>query len=451
MALKSINPYTNERIKEYEALTENQIKEKTKTSAKAFNDWRLSNFETRSELMEKVSKRLKSDKEKYARLITEEMGKPISEARSEIEKCAWVCSYYSENAPDFLKPEHIRTDAAKSFVSYEPLGTVLAVMPWNFPFWQLFRFAAPALMAGNTALLKHASNVQGCSFAIEDIFKKAGYPDGTFQSLPISAKQVTQVINNNHVMAVTLTGSDFAGSNVAEAAGRNIKKTVLELGGNNAFIVLGDADIDQAVQTGVKARMQNGGQSCIAAKRFIVEEKVYDAFLEKFVAKMNSIKPADPSKDDTVLGPLSSVEQAKLVEKQVNDSVHNGAKIILGGKRTGAFYEPTVIEGMKPGMPIFDEEVFGPAASFIKASNDMECVDISNQSKYGLGVTICTSDYERAGTMVPYIRDGAVFINELVKSDPRLPFGGTKTSGYGRELSHHGIKEFVNAKTVYYK
>lgn len=451
MTLKSINPYTNELINEYDEHSEAEIHQRIEKAAETFSEWKFSGFKTRSTHMVNVANLLKANKEKYARLMTMEMGKPIAESRAEIEKCAWVSSYYADNAADFLQNEVIETDASSSYVAYQPLGTVLAIMPWNFPFWQVFRFAAPALMAGNVALLKHASNVQGCSLAIDELMREAGYPEGVLQSIRVQAKEVSNILKNDHIVAATLTGSEFAGTKVAEAAGVNIKKTVLELGGNNAFIVLEDADIDAAVTTGVKARMQNGGQSCIAAKRFIIHEKIYDEYLEKFMSKMSEIKPGDPSSDETTLGPLSSVDQAKLVEKQVNESIEMGAKRLLGGNRNEAMYEPTVLENMKPGMPVFDEEVFGPAASFMKAGNDMECVNLSNSSKYGLGVTICTSNPDRAGKMIPHFHDGSVFVNQLVKSDPRLPFGGTKKSGYGRELSHQGIKEFVNAKTVYIK
>lgn len=449
MALKSINPFTNEIIKEYEEDNMQQIQDKLENASNAFAEWKFSDFKTRATNMVNITNILKANKEKYARLMTDEMGKPITESQAEIEKCSWVCSYYADNAPDFLQNENIETDAKHSYVSYDPLGTILAIMPWNFPFWQLFRFAAPALMAGNVALLKHASNVQGCSQAIRDIMHEAGYPDGVFQSLMISSGEVSKIIDDERIAAITLTGSEFAGAKVAETAGRNIKKTVLELGGNNAFIVLDDADIDKAVDIGVKARMQNGGQSCIAAKRFIIHEKVYDQYLERFVSKMKKIIPGDPASAETQLGPLASVDQAELVEKQVKDSVHKGAKLILGGQRDRALFEPTVIENMKPGMPVFDEEVFGPVASFLKTSNDLDCVKISNMSKYGLGATIFTSNTDRARKMIPHFQDGSVFINQLVKSDPRLPFGGTKKSGFGRELSHHGIKEFVNTKTVY--
>lgn len=449
MALKSINPYTGELINEYQEHTKKQVHELLEKASSAFSDWKLSDFKTRSTHMVNITNKLKANKEKYARLMTDEMGKPIIESRAEVEKCAWVCSYYADNAADFLKKEEIETDAGQSYVSYEPLGVVLAIMPWNFPFWQLFRFAAPALMAGNVALLKHASNVQGCSLAIEEIMKDAGYPEGVFQSLMVSSSEASKIIDDERIAAVTLTGSEFAGSKVGEAAGRNIKKTVLELGGNNAFIVLDDADINKAVEIGVKARMQNGGQSCIAAKRFIVQEKVYNEYLEKFLEGMKSIQPGDPSSDKTKLGPLASADQAKIIENQVNNSIKQGANLLLGGKRDEAIYEPTVLDNMKPGMPVFDEEVFGPAASFIKASSDMECIEISNKSRYGLGAAICTTNTHRAARMIPHFHDGSVFVNQLVKSDPRLPFGGTKKSGYGRELSHQGIKEFVNCKTVY--
>jgi succinate-semialdehyde dehydrogenase/glutarate-semialdehyde dehydrogenase len=377
------------------------------------------------------------------------MGKPVKESRAEVEKCAWVCDYYSENAEHFLAPETIQTDVFSSKVYYEPIGTILGIMPWNFPFWQAFRFCVPTLMAGNTVLLKHASNVQICARHIEDIFKQAGFPEGAFRNLVIGSERVEDVIKHQAVMAVSLTGSELAGQKVAAAAASEIKKSLLELGGSNAFVVLDDADVQKAVETGLKARFQNAGQSCIAAKRFIVHEKVRDSFIDLFLKGMKKLKTGDPSKEETDLGPLASVKQAEAVEEQVSRSITMGARLIAGGSRKKSFFEPTLIENVSPGMPLFDEEVFGPVAPVIIVENTMEAVALANATNFGLGVSLFTRDMKKATELVPEFRDGAVFINAMVKSDPRLPFGGTKRSGYGRELAGHGIREFVNVKTVY--
>jgi succinate-semialdehyde dehydrogenase/glutarate-semialdehyde dehydrogenase len=363
--------------------------------------------------MLRVSEILRNEARSFAETITREMGKPILESIAEVEKCAWVCDYYAENAEKFLQNEIFESDASQSYVKYTPIGPVLAVMPWNFPFWQVFRFAAPNLMAGNTALLKHASNVQRC--------------------------------------AATLTGSEAAGSAVASQAGKLIKKTVLELGGNNAFVVLEDADLELAVQKGVRARMQNGGQSCIAAKRFIVDRKIAGKFIPALQERIALMRTGNPMKEETDLGPLSSVEQAEAVYDQVVRSMAAGAILLTGGVRDNAFFEPTVLLDVRSGMPVFDEEVFGPVFSVILADDERDALKISNNSVFGLGVNVFTSSVEKAGLFIENADEGAVFINEMVKSDPRLPFGGVKKSGYGRELSIHGIREFVNAKTVYIK
>ncbi len=349
----------------------------------------------------------------------------------------------------FLHREAVAADSHLAFIQYEPLGTILGIMPWNFPFWQVFRFVAPTLMAGNVVLLKHASNVQRSARAIQNILDKAGFPRGVFQNLIIGAEQVKNVIEHPAVKAVTLTGSESAGESVAAEAGSKIKKTVLELGGSNAFIVLDDADVDKAVEIGLKARMQNGGQSCIAAKRFIIQKKISKEFIEKFKHKLNTLVVGDPFEENTDIGPLSSVEQAEKVKDQVRRSVEMGARIIAGSQPEGAFYHPTLVVDVKPGMPLFDEEVFGPVAPVIIVKNEEEAIELNNKSLYGLGVSLFTNDLDKAEELVPEFEDGAVFINALVKSDPRLPFGGTKRSGYGRELSIAGIREFVNIKTVY--
>jgi succinate-semialdehyde dehydrogenase/glutarate-semialdehyde dehydrogenase len=384
-------------------------------------------------------------------MITLEMGKPISEAKAEILKCAWVCDYYADHASEFLAPESFETDATKSFVRHDPIGAVFAIMPWNFPFWQVFRFAAPTLIAGNSALLKHAPNVFGCAVFMEEVFIKAGVSEGVFQNLIVHHDETEKIIAHPTVQAVTLTGSERAGSAVAAIAGKYIKKTVLELGGTNAFIVWEDADIDQAVKTAITARMLNCGQSCIAAKRFILMEPIYDTFVAKFIAGVRALKSGNPMDEETQVGPLARKDLADQLNKQVTDSIKLGAKLLLGGTQNNCYHEPTVLGDVKPGMPAFDQESFGPLAAMIKATDIEHAFALSEQSEYGLGVTVCTKDIEKALSYADWVSDGAYFINELVKSDPRLPFGGTKKSGYGRELSKDGILEFVNRKTVYVK
>ena len=449
MTLKSINPFTNELIEEFKSLSYKEIEDRIAHSETAFDEWKRTTFEYRKTLMLKLAELLKESTGILGGTITEEMGKPLKEAKAEIEKCAWVCEHYANDAEIFLHREAVAADSHLAFIEYEPLGTILGVMPWNFPFWQVFRFVAPTLMAGNVVLLKHASNVQRSAKAIQKMLDKAGFPPGVFQNLVIGSDKVKKVIGHPAVKAVTLTGSEPAGASVASLAGSKIKKTVLELGGSNAFIVLDDADIDKAVEIGLKARMQNGGQSCIAAKRFIIHEKVSDTFIEKFQHKLNTLVVGDPFEENTDIGPLSSVEQAEKVMDQVRRSVEMGAKIIAGSHPEGALYPPTLVVDVKPGMPLFDEEVFGPVAPVIIVKNEEEAIELSNKSNFGLGVSLFTNDLDKAEKMVHEFDDGAVFINALVKSDPRLPFGGTKHSGYGRELSVAGIREFVNIKTVY--
>ncbi len=449
MSLKSINPYTNRVIKEFEEYPGAKLDELLYLTGKAFDNWRRTDTGLRGSLMKNVSGLLISKRDMYARSITEEMGKPISESRAEVEKCAWVCKYYAENAARFLQREAVETDADMSYVNYEPLGTILGIMPWNFPFWQVFRFAVPTLMAGNTALLKHASNVQICAQHIEDIFSEAGFPHPVFRNLVIGSDKVAGIIENDAIKAVSLTGSEFAGQKVAEAAGKNIKKTLLELGGSNAFIVLPDADLEEAVDTGVRARMQNAGQSCIAAKRFIIHEKISKEFTALFMEAIGKLKMGDPSLEETNIGPLATVQQADTVEEQVRRSVEMGARVIAGGVRKDNFYVPSLLVDVKPGMPVFEEELFGPVAPVITVKDAAEAVNIANNTRFGLGASLFTNDLKKAEELVHEFEDGAVFINALVKSDPRLPFGGTKQSGYGRELSVQGIREFVNVKTVY--
>jgi len=451
MTFKSINPYNNEEIKTYSEQSETGIESILSASEEAFDSWRTVPIPERSRRMQKAAELLRENKETYARTMTLEMGKPITESISEIEKCAWVCEFYAENAERFLADQIIETDASESFISHDPIGPVLAIMPWNFPFWQVFRFVAPALMAGNVALLKHAPNVFGCAMHIEDLLKEAGFPDGVFQNLVIHHDKVENIIADDRVKAATLTGSERAGSSVAALAGEHIKKTVLELGGSNSFIVWEDADIDQAVDTGISARMMNSGQSCIAAKRFILVGDAYEKFLPAFTEKVKELKSGDPLDEATDIGPLARTDLAEKLERQVKDSVEKGAQLLMGGERNRAYYEPTILTNVEPGMPAFDEELFGPVACFIRAESKDEAFELAGKSKYGLGTTVFTTDTERALKAAGSVPDGAYFINELVKSDPRLPFGGTKRSGYGRELSREGILEFVNKKTVYVK
>ena len=451
MEFKSINPFNGEQVGLYKTFNNTELNLKLQQSKSAFVSWRKIPLVERTNLMLKASQVLKDNREEYAKMITLEMGKPISEARGEIDKCAWVCTYYAENAVVFLQDENIATDAQQSFVRHEPIGAVLAIMPWNFPFWQVFRFAAPTLIAGNTGLLKHASNVSGCSKLIEEVFIKAGFPEGVFQNLIVHHDATEQIIAHDAVQAVSLTGSEGAGSAIGAIAGKYIKKTVLELGGNNAFIVWEDAAIDKAVEIAVVARMLNTGQSCIAAKRFILLEGIYDEFVQKFTEAVRKLKSGDPFLETTQIGPLARKDLADLLQKQIKDSIAQGAKLLYGGSQKGCYHEPTILGDVTSNMPVFREETFGPMAAMIKAKSIEEAFRLSEDSKYGLGVSIFTEDVEKALSMTSEISDGAVFINELVKSDPRLPFGGTKYSGYGRELAIDGIKAFVNRKTVYVK
>ncbi|MEZ4888506.1 MAG: NAD-dependent succinate-semialdehyde dehydrogenase [Chitinophagales bacterium] len=448
---KSINPYNLVTIAEYEELNDQQIQNKLQKADEAYKHWSRTSFENRGERMLKIAKLLKSETDRYARTITAEMGKPITQARAEIEKCAWVCEYYAKNAEKFLKDKHIQTDASESWVSYESIGCVMAIMPWNYPFWQFFRYAAPTIMAGNVGILKHASNVFGCAIQMEEIFLEADFPEGVFQNLTISSDKVAGILEDKRVKAVTLTGSEGAGSAVASKAGKHIKKSVLELGGSNAFVVLDDADIDQAVEVGYWARLQNTGQSCIAAKRFILQEGIAEEFMEGFKTKFEAMQVGNPIEEDTKIGPMARADLAEELEEQMQKSIDKGAKVLVGGNRTDAKFTPTILTNVKKGMPAFNEELFGPVASVFTVKTDEEAVNLANATNFGLGDSLCTSNMERAKKLIPHFEGGAVFVNELVKSDPRLPFGGTKISGYGRELSENGIMEFVNKKTVYIK
>ncbi|HET9486336.1 MAG TPA: NAD-dependent succinate-semialdehyde dehydrogenase [Chryseosolibacter sp.] len=447
--LRSVNPFDQSLLGEFPEDDEQIINRKLEAAAKAFRSWKRESFVAKGALMKRAGDLLRSNKNEYAGIISREMGKVLKEAQGEVEKCAVACDYFAEKAEEFLKDEIIATEAKKSFVCFQPLGPVLAIMPWNFPFWQVFRFAVPSLMAGNVGLLKHASNVSQCSMAIESIFRDAGFPEGTFQSLLIDSKKVEGLISHEHVAAVTLTGSEFAGTKVAAVAGKNIKKTVLELGGSDPFIVLQDADLDLAAQVATQSRMQNAGQSCIAAKRFIVMGSVRDGFLDRFKKKVEALRQGNPLQEGITTGPLARVDLAEDLETQMNDSLKAGARVITGGKRDGANYQPAILDQVLPGMRAFDEEMFGPVAAMITVKDEREAIAMANQNRYGLGASVWTGDPQRGEKVAREIESGCVFVNSLMRSDQRLPFGGIKKSGYGRELSELGIKEFMNAKTIY--
>ncbi len=455
MKITSVNPTTGNILKIYDELTSWDVSSKIEEAFKASKLWKSKAFSQRSALMMKAGQVLNTQKESLATLMAVEMGKPLKQGLAEVEKCMSVCKYYAEQAELLLANDVIKTEAQKSYVAFEPLGVVLAVMPWNFPLWQVFRFAAPTLMAGNVGLLKHASNVPGCALAISDIFREAGFPIGVFTTLLISNKQVQSVIENPMVSAITLTGSTVAGEAVASQAGRVLKKTVLELGGSDAYLVLEDADLDLAASACVDSRLINSGQSCIAAKRFIVVDTILEPFTEKFVALMKSKKTGDPLIEQNHVGPQARRDLRDQLHKQVLASVKQGASLILGGQTPpedkSSFYPPTVLSNVKPGMTAFEEEIFGPVAAIVSATDENEAVRMANSSIYGLGSAIFSRDIERAENIASRLQAGSSFVNSLVFSDPRLPFGGIKNSGYGRELGSYGIKEFVNVKTVYIK
>ena len=447
--LKSVNPFDQTLLGEFPEHDEQAISARLDKAVAAFRMWKRENFSSKTPLMRNVAELLRSNKKKYAETISREMGKALREAEAEIEKCANACDFYAENAESFLKDQIIKTDASRSLVCFQPLGPVLAVMPWNFPFWQVFRFAAPTLMAGNVGLLKHASNVTQCSLAIESVFREAGFPEGAFQSLLVGSDKVDSIIAHDAVAAVTLTGSELAGTKVAATAGKNLKKTVLELGGSDPFIVLADADVELAAEVGTRSRMQNAGQSCIAAKRFIVVESARDSFLERFTKNVKALRQGDPLLESTTTGPLARTDLAEDLEKQMKKSLAAGAGLVIGGARDGANYQPGILDNVSPGMPAFDEETFGPLAAVITAKDEKMAVELANQNRYGLGASVWTRDPERGERVAREIESGCVFVNSLMRSDQRLPFGGIKKSGYGRELSELGIKEFVNAKTIF--
>ena len=450
--MKSVNPATGETIREYEAHSEKGTEKIVNSVDKRWKQWKNTTFNLRSQMMQNLSGLLRTHKEDLARLMAREMGKVLHEGIGEIEKCAWVCDFYAGNAESFLENEVVASDFSKSFISYQPLGTILGIMPWNFPFWQVFRFAVPTVMAGNTVVLKHASNVPGCAMAIEDLFREAGFPENVFRTLMISSDQVENVIRHPGIRAVSLTGSTPAGKSVASVAGSELKKCVLELGGSDPYIILEDADLEAAAKICAAGRLVNAGQSCIGAKRFIVVESVYSGFLEHFTNAMNEATFGDPCDPDMTMGPMARADLRDELHEQVAKSVSKGAEVIIGGEkpaRKGAFYPPTILEKVRPGMPAYDEELFGPVASVMRAKNEKEAVIMANDTIFGLGAAVFSRNTKRAVQIAEYqLQAGCCFVNDFVKSDPRLPFGGIKESGYGRELSFYGIREFMNIKTV---
>ncbi len=452
MAFRSVNPATGQTLKTFEPWDRGRVDQALADAASAAARWAETPIEQRAELMRRAGGVLRARRDDLAAIVTAEMGKLFKEARGEIEKCAWVCEYYADHGPRFLADEPIETDASSSYVAYQPLGPVLAVMPWNFPFWQVFRFAAPALAAGNAGLLKHASNVPQCAVAIEEVFRQAGFPEGVFTTLMIPSSLVSGVIEDPRVKAVTLTGSEPAGRSVASTAGANVKKSVLELGGSDAFVVLDDADLELTVANAVGSRFLNCGQSCIAAKRFIVVEDIAEAFLARFKEGVEALRPGDPMSEATTLAPMARHDLRDDLHAQVLDALGHGAVAVTGcapEDGAGAYYQASILDGVRPGMRAYHEELFGPVATVVRARDEADAVRIANDSPFGLGGSVWSRDEAQAERVALRLECGAAFVNGLVKSDPRLPFGGVKRSGYGRELSHHGIREFVNAKTVW--
>ncbi|PYI92721.1 MAG: NADP-dependent succinic semialdehyde dehydrogenase [Verrucomicrobia bacterium] len=452
MAIASTSPTTGKTIQQFQPHADTEIERALQSGVRAFQAHRWTSFADRAAKMRRVADLLESDRERFARIISTEMGKILRASVEEIEKCARGCRFYAEHAEEFLREQVVASDARRSSVRYEPVGTVLAIMPWNFPFWQVFRFAAPAIMAGNVALLKHASNVPQCALAIEQIFRQAGFEHGVFQTLLIENERVENLIKDPRIKAVTLTGSDRAGSAVANNAGRELKKCVLELGGSDPFIVMPSANLDQAVSIGIKARTINAGQSCIAAKRFIIADAIYSDFINRFVDGIKNLKMGDPFDPATGIGPLATKNILRGVDRQVQQSVAVGAKILTGGKcadRTGYFYEPTVLTDIPQNAPAYREEVFGPVALMFRVHDQAEAVTLANDSVFGLGSSVWTNDADEQEFFARELESGMVFVNAMVASDPRLPFGGIKRSGFGRELGAEGIREFTNIKTVF--
>jgi succinate-semialdehyde dehydrogenase/glutarate-semialdehyde dehydrogenase len=471
--MERTNPATGESLEPIPDDSEEEVDAALDRAHETFESWKGVSVQKRQQLLASAGEVLRENADEYAELMTEEMGKPIGAAVSEVEKCAWVCDYYAENADEHLQDDHLGSEPhAETYVSYEPLGPILAIMPWNFPFWQVFRFAAPHLTSGNVGLLKHASNVPGCAQAIQEVFEQAGYPEGVFQSLIVHSDQVEEIIEDDRVRAVTLTGSARAGRSVGKTAGENLKKSVLELGGSDPFVVLDDADLDAAAQTGALARTINSGQSCIAAKRFVVHTEVYDEFLEKFVSEMDALEVGDPTDEDTDVGPQAREDLLEDLHEQVESTLDAGATLELGGEPLGGespgeespgkessngepldsggfYYPPTVLTDVPRDSAAACQEVFGPVAAVFEVENEAEAVEVANDVHLGLGASVWTEDLERGKRIAHRFEAGCTFVNELVKSDPRLPFGGVKDSGYGRELAEHGIEEFVNKKTVW--
>ena len=452
MAIASINPATGQLLKSFQPLSEAQVQAKLQLASEAFSRYRRTSFAERALMMVRAADILDAEKEAFGKTMTTEMGKPFRSAVEEAVKCAWACRYYAENAERFLADEVIETAASRSYIRYQPLGPILAVMPWNFPFWQVIRFAAPALMAGNVGLLKHASNVPQCALQIEDLFRRAGFPEGAFQTLLIGSQQVDGILNDPRVVAATLTGSEEAGIQVGTGAAKRIKKVVLELGGSDPFIVMPSANLEEAAATAVKARIVNNGQSCIAAKRFIVAEQIADEFERKFVSKMEALRIGDPFDENTDLGPLATPDGVTSLDADVRKTVAAGARVLTGGKpidRPGNFYAPTVLTNIPKESPAYREELFGPVASIFRVKDLDQAIRIANDSRFGLGASAWTNDPGERERFINELEAGMVFINRMVASDPRLPFGGVKYSGHGRELGPYGIREFANTKTVW--
>ncbi|MCL4111318.1 UNVERIFIED_CONTAM: hypothetical protein GTU68_034031 [Idotea baltica] len=450
--VESINPNTGKKIASYERINLRSAREKVKKADQAFTEWKDTTVKERAKLMHRLAGVLEENLDEYARVATLEMGKVLSQSKKEIEKCAWICRYYADHSRHFLKNQMVKTEASKSYVTFQPMGVILAVMPWNFPFYQVIRFAAPTIMAGNTGVLKHASNVQGCALALENMFIEAGFPEGVFSNLNIRASQVKKIIEDRQVKGVTLTGSDPAGRSVGALAGENLKKTVMELGGSDAYIFLEDVDLDEVVETAVFGRLQNNGQTCIAAKRFVVLDAIYEDFLKKFIRKMKSSKMGNPMREGTYYGPMAREDLRDELHAQVQKSVSQGAQLKLGGKvpdRKGAFYPATVLSDVLPGNEAFDNELFGPVASVIRARDEAHAIELANNSQFGLGSGVFTRDVDRGEKVALQLEAGNSFVNKLVVSDPRLPFGGIKNSGFGRELSAFGIREFMNTKSIW--